>query len=90
MATVQTQLLGGEITKQEASTAGELATKLGIPNTHETFVNGEAVGTFYELKDFEFVSFAKKQEGAGVKGLPKVNAKATKKVTKKVTPKGRK
>lgn len=79
MATVQTQLLGGEITKQEASTAGELATKLGIPSTHETFVNGEAVSTSYELKDFEFVSFAKKQEGA-----------AKKKVTKKVIQKGSK
>lgn len=64
MAKVQVQLLGGEIKQMEAKTVGELANSLGIPSTHEAFVNGEAVSSTTSLEDFNYVSFAKKQEGA--------------------------
>lgn len=64
MAKVQVQLLGGEIKSMEANTVADLAKALDIPSTHEAFINGEAASKSDELVDFNYVSFAKKQEGA--------------------------
>lgn len=64
MAKVQVQLLGGELQHKEADTVGELIKALDIPSTHEAFVNGEAVTGDECLSDYDYVSFAKKQEGA--------------------------
>lgn len=63
MAKVQAQVVGGDIKALNAETVAELKAQMGLKN-HTATVNGEPQGDDYELKDYEFVSFAQQVKGA--------------------------
>lgn len=63
MAKVQAQVVGGDIKTHDATTVGELMSKLGLEK-HKANVNGEPVDNDYQLSDYEFVTFAPQVKGA--------------------------
>ncbi len=58
MAKVQVQVAGGSIQEKEAACIADLSNMVGASGYIAT-VNGEPQANSYQLKDYEFVSFAK-------------------------------
>lgn len=62
MAQITVKVLGGELKELNASTIGEVKTKLNLTNVTAT-VNGCPEDDDYQLEDFEFVALAPAVKG---------------------------